>query len=119
MNQNVRSLAVYDNSVVVFPGLIPGEKLELTWTGVMSTWTDSTAMPSTRPWVNQDGTFNRHVEEFIELGLQWRIAQFDDKDPALAGSMKFLYDKKLQEIIALGVQSERVNYEQMGSVSCP
>ena len=119
MRQDVRSLAMFDNAVWIFPGLVSGESLELTWTGVRATWTDSTVLPATRPWVDQNGTFNRHVEEYIELGLQWRSTLHDDKDPQLAASLKALHDAKLKEIIALGVQSTRVNYETMGSVSCP
>jgi len=119
MRQDVRSLALFDNHVWIFPALEETEKLELTWTGVLTTWTDSTTMPATRPWVDANGTFNRHVEEFIELGLQWRIATFDDKDPTLGAQYKSLYDAKLREIIALGVQAGLVNYETMGAVSCP
>lgn len=119
MRQDVRSLALFDNRVWIFPALEETEKLELTWTGVLTTWTDSTTMPATRPWVDSSGTFNRNVEEFIELGLQWRIATFDDKDPTLGAQYKALYDAKLREIIALGVQAGLVNYETMGAVSCP
>ena len=119
MRQDVRSLAMFDDEVWIFPGLGVDEKLQLTWSGVRATWTDSTVMPATRPWVDESGTFNRHVEEFIELGLQWRIAMFDDNDQQRAAGLKGLYDQKLREIIALGVQSQRVDYETMGSVSCP
>lgn len=119
MRQDVRSLALFNDQVWIFPALGTDEKLQLTWSGVRATWTDSTVMPATRPWVDESGTFNRHVEEFIELGLQWRIAMFDDKDPQMAGNLKVLYDRKLAELIALGVQSKRVDYTTMGSVSCP
>lgn len=118
MRQDVRSLALFDNQVWIFPALETEEKLQLTWTGVRTTWTDSTVMPATRPWVDQYGTFSREVEEFIELGLQWRIAMHDDKDPQLAANFKGLYDRKLAELISLGVQSKRVDYLTMGAVEC-
>lgn len=119
MRQDVRSLAVYEDKVWIYPALEDGESLELTWSGIRTTWTDSTVMPATRPWVDASGTFNRLVEEFIELGLHWRIATFDDKDPQLGATYKALYDQKLREIIALDVQSKRVTYPTMGAVSCP
>lgn len=118
MRQDVRSVAVYDSKVWVFPGLETGEQVELTWSGIQTTWTNTTVMPATRPWVDANGTFSRDVEEFVELGLQWRIAAFDDKDPTLAAQYKLLYDAKLREIIALCVQSKRLDYLTMGPVSC-
>lgn len=118
MRQDVRSLALFNDHVWIFPGLGDDEKLQLTWSGVRTTWTDTTVMPATRPWVDENGTFNRNVEEFIELGLQWRAAMFDDKDPQLAANFKILYDRKLAELISLGVQSTRVDFLTMGAVVC-